>query len=433
MTVPRLTLLVIQHGLLARVEVAGSPLRITALQPSERPAQGTLADLIEAAARPGGKLRGPVWVLTDDVFVQVLKLNADAVRDLKDSELGQALAYEAQVVSGMGPAESALGWRGLRGAGRERDFQVVQMPRSDRERAQDAVRALGGRLAGIVHPAALPARLDAEGGGAGWGRLEIWRGLYAVVQDPDRTGLRASILPAAGARTLRAIAGAESATECLVASSAAEPADLEGLQVFRLSDDASLRWWLEAWAGVLDAAEPAVAAIRPEEKPVGAFRLVVLAVAIAALTMAACGWHAWTLRTRSGESAARLAAARAPAEELARLKADVAAKRAATVSPAALPRSDHLQRVLDHLAVHRPAGVVVTDLELAWDTGSIRGLSVNAGAVDSLAGSLSDALEPGGRSASTGPRTLNAAGLYSFEIRIGPAPQRASAAPRGER
>ncbi|NUN47724.1 MAG: hypothetical protein HUU15_02710, partial [Candidatus Brocadiae bacterium] len=148
MTAPRLTLLVIQHGLLARAGVSGSPLRITALHLSQRPAQGTLADLIEAAARPGGNLSGPVWVLTDDVFVQVLKLNADAVRDLKDSELGQALAYEAQVVSGMGPAESALGWRGLQGTGREREFQVVQMPRADRERAQDAVRSLGGRLAG---------------------------------------------------------------------------------------------------------------------------------------------------------------------------------------------------------------------------------------------------------------------------------------------
>ncbi|NUN51051.1 MAG: hypothetical protein HUU15_19775, partial [Candidatus Brocadiae bacterium] len=90
-------------------------------------------------------------------------------------------------------------------------------------------------------------------------------------------------------------------------------------------------------------------------------------------------------------------------------------------------------RVLDHLALHRPGGVVVTDLELSWDTGSVRGLSVNAGAVDALAGSLSEALEPGGRSAATGPRILNAAGLYSFEIRIGPAPRRASAAPGGER
>lgn len=425
-----LTLIVVRAGVLTRADLSGDPPRVTALHNHSRPPQGTLADLVEAAARSGGPVRGPVWVLTDDAFVQVVKLNPLAVAGLKDEEVGKALAYEAQVVSGMTAEDSALAWRGYRTEGREREFQVVQMPAAERDRVAAAVNRLGGRLAGIVHPAALPAPLAAGANGSGWGRLEVWRGLYALVENPDGQGLRAHIHPNVGPRALRAIPGSDAATECLVAAPEGEPADLDGLPVFRLEEEGPLRQWLEGWGEVLRKPGNVVAAIVPVAKPMtrGA------AVAVGAVALLAAGllmlWDARGIKSREDGLAKQVAEARAPSVTLGKLKAAVETQRrelnalSAEVPAGALPAPGYLKRVLDAIAERRPAGVMVVGLEIAWDEATVRGFAADSGSADVLATALGEALRPDGVRVVPGRKQLQTggerAGLYQFDLTIVP-------------
>ena len=118
-----------------------------------RPAGMALAAAVKAALDLGGKARGMVWVLAEELFEHKVILNPSQVAGLTPEQTARALAFEAEPFSGIPVLEGVTGFR----ADGDGIFDVVEITRADREAIQKTVAAAGGRLAGISHSGTPPA------------------------------------------------------------------------------------------------------------------------------------------------------------------------------------------------------------------------------------------------------------------------------------
>ena len=98
-----------------------------------------------------------IWVLADEIFAQRVTLNLTQIAGLTPGQLERALAFEVEPFSGIPMAEGAIGFHDEGGG----SFAVVEMPRTSRDGVIKAVLAVGGKLAGITHAAAVPTADDA--------------------------------------------------------------------------------------------------------------------------------------------------------------------------------------------------------------------------------------------------------------------------------
>lgn len=421
---PDVTLLLLTRTLAARAEFAGGA--CVEFRKAGQNGERSMGAAVAAAAGEERPLRGPVWILCDDVYSQALTLAAGALSGLGEDDLSQAIGLEVQVLSGLSVAESVLGWRPLPGAGREREFWVAQAPKRDVEEAAAAVRQRGGRLEGVLHPAGLPRRLAEDPGLNGrWRRVEFWPEVSAVVEEAAEAGPVARLGRGAPPR------GRPDATaaECLVAAPSAAALAQPAARTFRLEDDATLRAWLAAWAEVLERTPGAVPVLRVPERPPSVARRVAFAAGFAFLVAAACAAHTAVHASRREAARREWAAARAPMERIERARKSVAAleKRARELrgdSSAGLAGiSGKLPaRILEALSRRCPEGVVVESLEIAWDRSVVRGMAVEAGLIERLAGELARELDTEGcRTAPTAKKLRvegHGAGFYEFEVQI---------------
>lgn len=139
------TFILITANRVARADFDGG---LRSAKSAARPA----GDAVRAALALGGKAARETWVLSADVWAQEVKLSAAQVAGLSQEQLGRALSFEAEPFSGIPVAESATGFRDGGGG----VFQVVQMPRAERDAIVRAVASAGGQLAGIAHPGSAP-------------------------------------------------------------------------------------------------------------------------------------------------------------------------------------------------------------------------------------------------------------------------------------
>ena len=159
----RLTLLLVTHTRLARVDVFGgkSP-RTKGVWTRDRIPGESIGTLIDATIRLGPKKTGDVWVFSGDFWTGVIHLAGDVATVLDDDELDQAIALEAETYSGISAFESRLGLKALsKDISGEARWWVTQIPQSDWQEVEQVVRQFRGKLAGIGHPALaeLPASL----------------------------------------------------------------------------------------------------------------------------------------------------------------------------------------------------------------------------------------------------------------------------------
>lgn len=103
---------------------------------------------------------GQVTILSDTVFTQRIPLSRAQSAGLSQEELGRALAFEAEPFSGIPAGETALGFV----ADGPEAYRVAAMPATVRAELHAAVRAAGGRLAGISSATDAPR----HGGLAEW-------------------------------------------------------------------------------------------------------------------------------------------------------------------------------------------------------------------------------------------------------------------------
>jgi hypothetical protein len=411
-------LLVVVRGLAVRADLAGRGRpRVRALHALPRgETLGELDAQVERLARLGGPLRGRVWVLTDEVLARTLELEARAARGLSAEHLDRALAFEAQVYSGIASADAVTAWRALGERSARRRFLVEQVHASDLAAVKAAIEEAGGRFAGLLHPGGVPRRLAAEGERLGaFARVETWSDVRVRVE-------RA----AGGALSLEF--GAEFDPE----RDAGERETLaveRGTAELALEDESVRERWLEAWGEVLAAREPVVPVLVAPRAPISTARLTWSGAALSLLVAAAaCTDRPALLRQLAGargegaslQAALDVFAANRNAMTGLRRELEQLAAEGPSESAAGARWSVELPpRVLAVLAEQRPAGVLLEELTLDWQGSRLRGVAVGGAPLDALATILTRALAGSGYEASLARRALRDDGLFAFELVVG--------------
>ncbi len=296
------TLLLLTAERIVRADFSGG--RLTALRQQPRPDADDLAMLVDSALRLGGRCRRTVWILTTDVWVQAVPLEAGATRAASAQELSQALAFEAESLSGIGAFESVLAHRSLESDGFHRHFWVVQMPVWQLDQVGEAISEHGGRLGGIAHPAGLPRAVGSQSPGSSWQRIELWPDCVAAVRStagktPEVQLVNSSPAQEGWKTTLQMWLESNPIADQRALMISRPGDELRGMgdetEIIDLNDEASLKGWLTAWNESLGFREPAVPLLQPAAEPLSVQSRVVMAAAFAALVAAGC----WAIETAS--------------------------------------------------------------------------------------------------------------------------------------
>jgi len=357
------TILLVARDRIARAEVASKD-AAPVLHDASHDGEAGAAELVEEAARlGGGGLRGPVWVVMEELFCQSVGLATAVVRDLPEEDLGKLLAYEAQSLSGLSAASAETAWRARKGAGRRREFVVAQMARSERDSVDDAVRRLGGRLAGIAHPAEAPAPQDDA---APWACPTEPEALARLMADLARRLAASDAIPTITPRERPlSLAGRAVATAAILCGA--------------LALCASHHAWLSG------RREALTAELRTAQAPLETWRATQAEAA------------------RLDKEAKELEAAAA------RAQADLDGLAGSRRLPA---------RLLGALARECPDGLTVEAIDVGVERSSIRGVCASPDKADALALALDRALADDRRRAGAPIRSVDAAGRYRFEILV---------------
>lgn len=420
------TILLVSRTMVARADVNGSG---TPTVRRQTRAAGTLIDGVEAASKLGERLRGQVWLLTDEVFTQGISVAAGAVRGLPEAEVTKALAFEASTLSGIAAEHSVLASKPLPSEGREAEYWVTQIGRPEIEQLRKTVRGAGGRLAGVAHPAGLPAGLRHREGA--WRRVEIWQDLTATVEGRAD----GSIVVRAGRGDLSRRTPQDALpSEILVAGTRPAPPRVDA-DVLRLEDEATLQVWLSWWSRVLGEKTPAVPILRAPDVALSRALRLGVAVGFFAAIIAGALLHYLPLREERTRLQGELVRAQEPAKRFADLKRQLEAAEKeidqlrATAGPTGTAWSRLPARILDLLATRCPPGLVVDTLEAGWDRTTVRGLCKDPLTADRLAESLGKELAADACRVSPPTKTLRGdnTGQYEFQLEI--VSSSASAAP----
>ncbi len=349
---PTQTLVLITPRELMRADFGpGSAPKLLALTRQPRPDVDQFGLLVEMALLQGGKTGPRVWILSTDLWMHPLEVIVN-IQGISRSEQIRALSLEAEQFSGISGLDSQVGFMPLPSANGMRTFLVSQIRDADLDDAEGIVRKAGGKLEGILHPAALPASLTTTGTGA-WRRLEFWPDQTVAVQREASGQLRHMIVtgdPATGRwrgdYETFCLKQPEIPTEVLLATPSLSPD--EGMP---LEDDAVLPGWLTSWAGYLAGKERSVAYVAPPTRPMAeSTRRVYMGLGVAVALLLCVGHYLW-----SEKSLAQLKGAIKKAEEpAARLKdLDETIKAKAKAREDEIKKLNKLQTMTENLRSQR--------------------------------------------------------------------------------
>ena len=235
-----------------------------------------------------------VYVLSTDVWSQPIPIESRTARRIDARQISQALAFEAQELSGLAVNESRTAAKLLVSGPIETFYWVSQIESDLYSQAADAIHINGGRLAGIQHPAGLPRPLNDQG--KNWTRLEVWQGLE-FMRSGDQRGnadchfpAQPFAIPIDPQEAVDAELGAGTSSEQSVEvffESRAIAENSPGIEAVVLDDDAALERFLKQWAKSLK--QDTVPMIRPLRQPASpeAKRKVALLMCVAAIVVVA--------------------------------------------------------------------------------------------------------------------------------------------------
>lgn len=399
-----LCVLVASRSRVARADFARG--EVTSFEYDGNPSVEGLVALVELAASLGPALPKNVWILADEVFTHEVRLRSQAVEGLSREQLLRLLAYEASGISGTAASESSLAYLPSSSLPLERAFTVVQIARTDHEAIESTLASRGAKLAGLAHPAAVPRALD-ENAKNDWRRVEAWPDLLVDVE--CKVGRVVSRLRRTDpTRRARDLPGDAPITETLETGGGLALAAPAVARAFDLAHENDLRAWIAAWGRVLHDDPTRIAAVRAVPRALSPRRRALYSVAGVLLAAGACAWHYTQRVAVRDDLIVEVAAAKAPAERLAKTRAESATLKAevqkleteVATMRAALARAgwsaDAPARLLDAAATGRPAGLTVDALEVGWSGVRVRGVALRAELVDELGRALSTALQPEG-------------------------------------
>lgn len=167
------TVLLVSARRILRADFSPSVNDLTGLWQAEAPDGEPLGLLADAALAMGPKSRRKVFLLTTLVWSGMQTLSAIKASTLTRVELEQALAFEAEALSGISPFDSTLSFVVDGTVSGERNFWITQIAASQFQAIEANCRSRGCQLAGIAHPAGI----DSLGGPpreAVRNRIELW-------------------------------------------------------------------------------------------------------------------------------------------------------------------------------------------------------------------------------------------------------------------
>jgi hypothetical protein len=431
-----MTLLVVTAGQLVRADFAPGSTVPSSVRSAARPPGSDPAGAVRVALALGGRGAARTWVLCEDIWTQAMALPRSQVAGLTGEQLAQALSFEVEALSGVPSHAAALGFH----ATQERDGQVhywiAEMLLADRDAVGRVVREAGGRLAGLIHPSALPQPLAESTTGAPWQRLEQWSRGMVWIRCSEAGQMH--IQNVASARPVQAWPPGADDGEWLDDGRSGTAPSTSARSRHSLGEERALGRWLQAWAAVLRSADPCAAIVKPPPHATPLRHVIMAGVAAEIAVLLLCALHAHCARLSQARLQDQLAALSQPArsvEEVSRQNATMvqalADRRLAEEARAALAvHRFALAALLRSLAVDRPEDVVIQGIETdAARNLSIRGVSLEASSVEGFAARLAERLVRSGWNAQLrakkAQQLLDNGGPWEFGVdlvRIQPAP-----------
>lgn len=445
------TLLLITHDRLVRADLGpGRAAGVAGVHEERRPAVDDLPSLVEAALRLSRARPGNVWILSSELWTQVLSLPAESLAGLKPEEITRALGFEAEPFSGINALEAAAGQVLLPDEGPQRTYWLTEISAVQLQQIEDIVQQAGGRLLGMAHPGGLPRPLCLPGETKSWQRVELWPG--AIICIEGGTDRRCTVTvrnsdPRPGrweadVERWRAARPAVLAAEALHGASGVALDELPAENRLSLEEEPGIEAFLSAWAEALaggTAAVPLVTLPKPP-MPASTRRAITIAAAVAAL--AVCIAVQLVINAFLARRVAETARLRQPVQQLAQLKSegDKLQKQKGELSAACQKLQDNLDHyqqarraqqqrlacLLGVLARRSPAETVIRKIDGTQDDIVLHGLCLDLPAPEILAGGLAKDLR-----AALGPQgwqvqmpskhaqeKLAAGGPWEFELHI---------------
>lgn len=312
------TLVVVTRDRVVRAEFrARNATKPTSLVVRERPDSDDPISPIVTALSGERRSPGRVFVLSSDVWTRTIEVPTINLKNLSPAELQQSMAYEVEPLSGLASSEAATAVVSLAELQKAGEAWIGQISAATLAELDEVVRGAGGKLAGVLHPAAVPDSLDGIRPAV---RIEFWADATArVVALGDRLTLQVEQGAATANRQAiidewhRQSPGAP--IEVLVPDFR-PPIDDE--RTFH--DEATLESWLALWHRTLTARKVKVPVIRPAPRPLSVQQRRNIAAVLCLATLAACaGYRHWTMSSIA-KNQAEQNLVEAPGRELATIK-----------------------------------------------------------------------------------------------------------------
>lgn len=401
-----------------------------------RPPGSTVPEAVRGALALGGRAGQHVVVLADDFWAHSVSLNTTQTAGLCAKDIAQALAYEIEPFSNVAPGSAAVGFRTAQRSGDTDLYWVVETTHDELATIRDIVKTAGGRLIGVTHPGGLPEPLCAPPQGTSWRRVEYWAHSTVLVSTGKMGDV--SVRSVAADSTELGKSSASEHAETLSLQSGIPSGDspmIRDWQRFMLSDEGTLRHWMDAWARSLTAMAIRLALVRPLPVPTPVHRHVATGSLIALAVATLCLLHGWRARSHRDAMRGRLAAINESVAEIGRVEGDNTrlrqnldvlhqqSRKAEMSSRLLACQRRALPTLLRGLSSARPPNVVIQEIR---DDGShallVSGLSMSAGVADEMATRLAAALQTSGWSVEPmrkdARRLLEGAGPWRFVLRV---------------
>jgi Tfp pilus assembly protein PilN len=219
----------------------------------------------------GETLAKEVFILDSSLWCQEVFLKQQALSNLRETELKQALAFEAEFFSGISANDSEIAYQVLDQQEGQSVYWVLQTPKSALQRLSESVRKQKSRLAGVFHPGGLrsyaPSFLK-NGNAQNWQRVELWPECVVCLQNlrgQKRLHLL-NIAPQLGNWRPEAekwFGGAASSTPTHYITSHSEWNNLPSNLTVYLEEEKYAHEWLKSWCKQLTQAHSAIPKLAP--------------------------------------------------------------------------------------------------------------------------------------------------------------------------
>lgn len=320
------TLLVVTRDRVIRAEFkSASATAPSSLVVRDRPETDDPVVAVVAAMGHDRRAPGRTFVLSADLWTRTLTMPTANAAAMSTEELQQALAFEAEPLSGQSPAETTTACVALDDASGTRTLWVTQTPSHTLTEIDEVVRGARGKLLGVLHPAGVPYSIRDSDAAQPWSRVEFWPDVAVRLAGGDGRATTGRIDEARVANRSAVVedwskktASAEPEVWWPEFRASPEPTWLSA------ADEGTLARWLTAWNRALAARHSAFPLLRPAKRPLSGKQRQSIATSLAAVALLACFGHGYWVGREIESTKAEQARLEAPGKELASLRKQVA-------------------------------------------------------------------------------------------------------------